>query len=140
MSCTVWSLLIQAKQLPDLGWMLSCRIFCEILDTDAVCSLSDLMFPQPLNEPSVVHVAACIVAALDQLHSRSLLFRGLDASTIAVDRNGLAQLVDFRYSANAFMRLMYAAVDMYLASDATNIFVCDYLQLMVAKLLTVSQR
>ena len=62
-----------------------------------MCSLSDLTFPQPLNEPSVVHVAACIVAAFDQFHSRCILFRGLDPSTIAVDTNGLAQLVDSRY-------------------------------------------
>lgn len=79
--------------------MLCCRLLCEILDTDAVCSLSDLMFPQPLNEPSVVHVAACIVAAFDQMHSHSVLFRGLEPSTIAVDTNGVAQLVDFRYAA-----------------------------------------
>lgn len=75
---------------------MACRILYEILDTDAVCSLSDLMFPQPLNEPSVVHVAACIVAAFDHFHSRSILYRGLDPRTIAVDTNGLAQLVDFR--------------------------------------------
>lgn len=55
------------------------------------------MYPQPLNESSAAHVAACVVAAFDQLHPRSILFRGLDANTIAVDRNGLAQLVDFRY-------------------------------------------
>ena len=69
------------------------------MDTDAVCSLSDLMFPQPLNEASVVHVAACVVAAFDQLHSQAILFRGLEPSTIAVNTNGLAQLVDFRYIA-----------------------------------------
>ena len=54
------------------------------------------MFPQPLNEVSAVHVAACVVAALEQLHQRSIVFRGLAPSTIAVDTNGLAQLVDTR--------------------------------------------
>ena len=68
----------------------------EILHTDAACTLNDLMFPQPLNEISAVHVAACIVAAVEQLHQRSIVFRGLTASTIAVDTNGLAQLVDTR--------------------------------------------
>ena len=78
--------------------MLCCRVLCEVLDTDAVCSISDLMFPQPLNEASVAHVAACVVAALDQLHTQSILFRGLQPSTVAVDINGLVQLVDFRYA------------------------------------------
>lgn len=73
-----------------------CRITAEILDTDAACTLSHLMFPQPLNEPSAVHVAACVVAALEQLHQRSIVFRALAPSTIAVDTNGLAQLVDTR--------------------------------------------
>ena len=68
----------------------------EILDTDAVCMLSDLMFPQPLNETAAVHVAACVVAAFEQLHQRSVVFRGLTPSTVAVDSNGFAQLVDTR--------------------------------------------
>lgn len=68
------------------------------------------MYPQPLNEASAAHVAACVVAAFDQLHPRSILFRGLDASTIAVDRNGLAQLVDFRYFSVAMRHLICAAV------------------------------
>ena len=73
-----------------------CRITAEILDTDAVCTLSHLMFPQPLNKVSAVHVAACVVAALEQLHQRSIVFRGLAPSTIAVDTSGVAQLVDTR--------------------------------------------
>ncbi len=68
----------------------------EILDTDAVCMLSDLMFPQPLNETSAVHVAACVVAAFEHLHQQAIVFRGLTPSTVAVDTNGLAQLVEVR--------------------------------------------
>lgn len=67
-----------------------CRITAEILDTDAVCTLSHLMFPKALNETSAVHVAACVVAALEQLHQRSIVFRALAPSTLAVDTNGLA--------------------------------------------------
>lgn len=77
-------------------YCVGCRMTAEILDTDAVCTLNDLMFPQPLNEISAVHVAACIVAAVEQLHHRSIVFRGLTPGTIAVDTNGLAQLVDTR--------------------------------------------
>jgi hypothetical protein len=73
-----------------------CRMTAEVLDTDAVCMLSDLMFPQPLNESSTVHVAACVVAAFEQLHQQFIVFRGLAPSTVAVDTNGLAQLVDTR--------------------------------------------
>ncbi|KAA6426622.1 MAG: phosphatase 2C and cyclic nucleotide-binding kinase domain-containing -like [Trebouxia sp. A1-2] len=73
------------------------RMTAEILDTDAVCMLSDLMFPQPLNESSAVHVAACVVAAFEQLHQQFIVFRGLAPSTVAVDTNGIAQLVDTRY-------------------------------------------
>ena len=68
----------------------------EILDTDAVCILSDLMFPMPLNEGSAAHVAACVVAAFVQLHEQNIAFRGLTANTVAVDVNGMAQLVDTR--------------------------------------------
>jgi len=73
-----------------------CRMTAEVLDTDAVCMLSDLMFPQPLNESSTVHVASCVVAAFEQLHQQFIVFRGLAPSTVAVDTNGLAQLVDTR--------------------------------------------
>ena len=85
----------------------------EILDTDAVCTLSDLMFPQPLNEASTVHVAACIVAAFEQLHQRSIVFRGLTPSTVAVDANGLAQLVDVRCaSSEVSIKCFFGAVQM----------------------------
>jgi len=79
-----------------LAVVFCCRMTAEILDTDAVCMLSDLMFPQPLNESSAVHVAACVVAAFEQLHQQFIVFRGLAPSTVAVDTNGIAQLVDTR--------------------------------------------
>lgn len=79
-----------------LAIVFGCRMTAEVLDTDAVCMLSDLMFPQPLNESSAVHVAACVVAAFEQLHQQFIAFRGLTPSTVAVDTNGIVQLVDTR--------------------------------------------
>uniref|UniRef100_J3LBS7 protein-serine/threonine phosphatase n=1 Tax=Oryza brachyantha TaxID=4533 RepID=J3LBS7_ORYBR len=71
-----------------LGILLNCCL---------CCSLASILHT-PLNESSARFYAASVVVALENLHQRSILYRGVSADILMVDRSGHLQLVDFRFS------------------------------------------
>uniref|UniRef100_A0A0D9YQG5 protein-serine/threonine phosphatase n=1 Tax=Oryza glumipatula TaxID=40148 RepID=A0A0D9YQG5_9ORYZ len=71
-----------------LGILLNCCL---------CCSLASILHA-PLNESSARFYAASIIVALENLHQRSILYRGVSADILMVDRSGHLQLVDFRFA------------------------------------------
>uniref|UniRef100_A0A0D3F3N6 protein-serine/threonine phosphatase n=1 Tax=Oryza barthii TaxID=65489 RepID=A0A0D3F3N6_9ORYZ len=71
-----------------LGILLNCCL---------CCSLASILHA-PLNELSARFYAASVVVALENLHQRSILYRGVSADILMVDRSGHLQLVDFRFA------------------------------------------
>uniref|UniRef100_A0A0E0G4W6 protein-serine/threonine phosphatase n=1 Tax=Oryza nivara TaxID=4536 RepID=A0A0E0G4W6_ORYNI len=71
-----------------LGILLNCCL---------CCSLASILHA-PLNESSARFYAASVVVALENLHQRSILYRGVSADILMVDRSGHLQLVDFRFA------------------------------------------
>uniref|UniRef100_A0A0E0JYH6 protein-serine/threonine phosphatase n=1 Tax=Oryza punctata TaxID=4537 RepID=A0A0E0JYH6_ORYPU len=71
-----------------LGILLNCCL---------CCSLASILHT-PLNESSARFYAASVVVVLENLHQRSILYRGVSADILMVDRSGQLQLVDFRFA------------------------------------------
>ncbi|KAF0932343.1 hypothetical protein E2562_010290 [Oryza meyeriana var. granulata] len=71
-----------------LGILLNCCL---------CCSLASILHT-PLHEPSARFYAASVVVALETLHQKSILYRGVSADILMVDRSGHLQLVDFRFA------------------------------------------
>uniref|UniRef100_A0A0D9VEU9 protein-serine/threonine phosphatase n=1 Tax=Leersia perrieri TaxID=77586 RepID=A0A0D9VEU9_9ORYZ len=71
-----------------LGILLNCCL---------CCSLASILH-SPLNESSARFYAASVVVALEKLHQKSILYRGVSADILMVDRSGHLQLVDFRFA------------------------------------------
>ncbi|KAL6877496.1 hypothetical protein ACP4OV_012711 [Aristida adscensionis] len=71
-----------------LGMLLNCCL---------CCSLASILHT-PLNELSAQFFAASVVVALEELHQKSILYRGVSADILMVDRSGHLQLVDFRFA------------------------------------------
>ncbi|KAL5208603.1 hypothetical protein ABZP36_033038 [Zizania latifolia] len=71
-----------------LGILLNCCL---------CCSLASILHT-PLNESSARFYAASVVVALEELHQKSILYRGVSADVLMVDRSGHLQLVDFRFA------------------------------------------
>ncbi|XP_062218850.1 protein phosphatase 2C and cyclic nucleotide-binding/kinase domain-containing protein isoform X2 [Phragmites australis] len=70
-----------------LGILLNCCL---------CCSLASILHT-PLNESSAQFFAASVVVALEKLHQKSILYRGVSADILMLDRSGHLQLVDFRF-------------------------------------------
>ncbi|CAN6272307.1 unnamed protein product [Urochloa humidicola] len=71
-----------------LGILLNCCL---------CCSLASILHT-PLNEPSAKLFAASVVVALEELHQKSIIYRGVSADILMLDRSGRLQLVDFRFA------------------------------------------
>lgn len=71
-----------------LGILLNCCL---------CCSLASILHT-PLNESSAQFYAASVVVALEKLHQKSIVYRGVSADILMLDRSGHLQLVDFRFA------------------------------------------
>ncbi|KAM0869882.1 hypothetical protein ACQ4PT_040389 [Festuca glaucescens] len=71
-----------------LGILLNCCL---------CCSLASIL-NTPLSESSARFYAASVVVALEELHRRSILYRGVSADILMLDRSGHLQIVDFRFA------------------------------------------
>ncbi|CAM0945848.1 unnamed protein product [Alopecurus aequalis] len=71
-----------------LGILLNCCL---------CCSLASIL-NTPLSETSARFYAASVVVALEELHQRSILYRGVSADILMLDRSGHLQIVDFRFA------------------------------------------
>ncbi|RLM79786.1 protein phosphatase 2C and cyclic nucleotide-binding/kinase domain-containing protein [Panicum miliaceum] len=71
-----------------LGILLNCCL---------CCSLASILHT-PLNESSAKFFAASVVIALEELHQKSIIYRGVSADILMLDRSGHLQLVDFRFA------------------------------------------
>ncbi|OEL15911.1 Protein phosphatase 2C and cyclic nucleotide-binding/kinase domain-containing protein [Dichanthelium oligosanthes] len=71
-----------------LGILLNCCL---------CCSLASILHT-PLNESSAKFFAASVVVALEELHQKSIIYRGISADILMLDRSGHLQLVDFRFA------------------------------------------
>lgn len=71
-----------------LGILLNCCL---------CCSLASILHT-PLNETSARFFAASVVVALEELHQKSIIYRGVSADILMLDRSGHLQLVDFRFA------------------------------------------
>ncbi|KAL5768782.1 hypothetical protein ACOSP7_015327 [Xanthoceras sorbifolium] len=67
-----------------------------LLNTCLACPLASIL-NSPLDEPSARFCAASIVAALEDLHKRDVLYRGVSPDVLMLDQSGHLQLVDFRF-------------------------------------------
>ncbi|KAG2650212.1 hypothetical protein PVAP13_1NG172300 [Panicum virgatum] len=71
-----------------LGILLNCCL---------CCSLASILHT-PLNESSAKFFAASVVIAIEELHQKSIIYRGVSADILMLDRSGHLQLVDFRFA------------------------------------------
>ncbi|KAJ4770180.1 Protein kinase family protein [Rhynchospora pubera] len=71
-----------------LGILLNCHL---------VCSFGSILY-KPLDESSARFYAASVVVALEELHQRSILYRGISPDILMLDQAGRLQLVDFRFA------------------------------------------
>ncbi|KAK3152746.1 hypothetical protein QOZ80_2BG0163000 [Eleusine coracana subsp. coracana] len=71
-----------------LGILLNCCL---------CCSLASILHT-PLNESSAQFFAASVVVALEELHQKSILYRGVSADILMLNRSGHLQVVDFRFA------------------------------------------
>ncbi|KAK1550901.1 hypothetical protein Q3G72_026614 [Acer saccharum] len=67
-----------------------------LLNTCLACPLASIL-NSPLDEPSARFCAASVVAALEDLHKRDVLYRGVSPDVLMLDQSGHLQLVDFRF-------------------------------------------
>ncbi|KAF3333162.1 protein phosphatase 2C and cyclic nucleotide-binding/kinase domain-containing protein isoform X1 [Carex littledalei] len=68
-----------------------------LLDCHLACSLGSILYT-PLDESCARFYAASVVVALEELHQRSILYRGITPDILMLDRAGRLQLVDFRFA------------------------------------------
>ncbi|EES04932.1 protein phosphatase 2C and cyclic nucleotide-binding/kinase domain-containing protein [Sorghum bicolor] len=68
-----------------------------VLNCCLCCSLASILHT-PLNESSAKFFAASVVVALEELHQKSIIYRGVSADILMLDRSGHLQLVDFRFA------------------------------------------
>lgn len=71
-----------------LGILLNCCL---------CCSLASIL-STPLSESSARFYAASVVVSLEELHQRCILYRGVSADILMLDRSGHLQIVDFRFA------------------------------------------
>lgn len=67
-----------------------------LLNTCLGCPLASILHT-PLDELSARFCAASVVVALEDLHKKSILYRGISPDVLMFDRLGRLQLVDFRF-------------------------------------------
>lgn len=67
-----------------------------LLNTYLACPLASILHT-PLDEQSARFCAASVVAALEDLHKRGVLYRGVSPDVLMLDKSGHLQLVDFRF-------------------------------------------
>ncbi|KAI4380400.1 hypothetical protein MLD38_006596 [Melastoma candidum] len=72
---------------------------CILLNTCLACSLASIL-PKPLDDASTKFIAACAVLALENLHERGILFRGISTDVLMLDKSGYLQIVDLRFGKN----------------------------------------
>lgn len=70
-----------------------------LLDTCLVCPFASIL-NKPLDESSARFCAASVVIALEDLHKRGVLYRGVSPDVLICDRAGWLQFVDFRFGKN----------------------------------------
>ncbi|XP_042461506.1 protein phosphatase 2C and cyclic nucleotide-binding/kinase domain-containing protein-like isoform X1 [Zingiber officinale] len=68
-----------------------------LLDCCLACPLASVI-NTPLDEQSAQYFAASVIVALEELHMKSILYRGVSPDVLMLDQSGRLQLVDFRFS------------------------------------------
>ncbi|XP_072985418.1 protein phosphatase 2C and cyclic nucleotide-binding/kinase domain-containing protein isoform X2 [Typha latifolia] len=68
-----------------------------LLNTCLSCSLASIV-RMPLDESSARFYAASVVVALEELHQKFILYRGVSPDILMLNRSGHLQLVDFRFA------------------------------------------
>ncbi|WOL02195.1 protein phosphatase 2C and cyclic nucleotide-binding/kinase domain-containing protein isoform X2 [Canna indica] len=68
-----------------------------LLDCCLTCSLASVIH-SPLDEQSAKFYAASVVVALEELHKKSILYRGVSPDILLLDGSGRLLFVDFRFS------------------------------------------
>ncbi|XP_021859637.1 protein phosphatase 2C and cyclic nucleotide-binding/kinase domain-containing protein isoform X2 [Spinacia oleracea] len=67
-----------------------------LLDTCLACPLVSIL-NKPLDESSARFYAAYVVIALEELHKKGILYRGVSPEVLMCDQDGRLQFVDFRF-------------------------------------------
>ncbi|KAL9242331.1 hypothetical protein vseg_016343 [Gypsophila vaccaria] len=67
-----------------------------LLNTSLACPLASIL-RKPLDEPSARFCAASVVIALEVLHQKGVLYRGVSPDMLMFDQAGQIQFVDFRF-------------------------------------------
>ncbi|KAL2321309.1 hypothetical protein Fmac_030278 [Flemingia macrophylla] len=67
-----------------------------LLNTRLACPLSSIL-SSPFSESAAQFCAACVVAALEDLHKNGVLYRGVSPDFLMLEQTGQIQLVDFRF-------------------------------------------
>ncbi|KAK1286704.1 Protein phosphatase 2C and cyclic nucleotide-binding/kinase domain-containing protein [Acorus calamus] len=67
-----------------------------LLNTCLACPLASILHT-PLDESSARFCAASVIVGLEELHKNSVLYRGVSADVLMLDRTGHLQIVDFRF-------------------------------------------
>lgn len=68
-----------------------------LIDTCLACPFASILH-KPLDESSARFCAACVVVALEDLHKKGVLYRGVSPDMLMCDQAGRLQFVDFRFA------------------------------------------
>ncbi|KMT03150.1 hypothetical protein BVRB_8g197060 [Beta vulgaris subsp. vulgaris] len=68
-----------------------------LLDTCLACPFASIL-NKPLDESSARFCAASVVIALEELHKKNILYRGVSPEVLMCDQAGRLQFVDFRFA------------------------------------------
>ncbi len=90
---------VPSCSLPHLVATLSDKNTVNLVTVEPVTCTLDLVMEQGnFDENTAKFYAACLVSAVEALHSNSIVSRTLDPASIGVDQRGYPQLIDFRNS------------------------------------------
>ncbi|KAL2929081.1 Protein phosphatase 2C and cyclic nucleotide-binding/kinase domain-containing protein [Bienertia sinuspersici] len=82
-----------------------------LLDTCLACPFSSIL-NKPLGESSARFCAASVVIALEDLHKKGILYRGISPEVLMCDQTGRLQFVDFRFGKKLTDERTYTACGM----------------------------
>lgn len=82
-----------------------------LLDTCLACPFASIL-NKPLDESSARFCAASVVIALEELHKKAILYRGVSPEVLMCDQAGRLQFVDFRFGKQLSDERTYTACGM----------------------------
>ena len=85
--------------LPHLVATLTDKNTVNMITVEPVtCTLDLVMAQGNFDEATAKFYAACLVSAVETLHSKNIVSRSLDPASVGIDNRGYPQLIDFRNS------------------------------------------